>query len=87
MGLTVHLDHDIEQRLQEHARASGESPDAIISRALDSVLKPTGTTGAAPSVPFVVKPFDTGLTAEQWKSWGETKIEDILAEAEAPQPK
>ena len=33
---------------------------------------------------FVVKPFDTGLTSEQWKTWGETKIEEILQQAEMP---
>lgn len=33
---------------------------------------------------FVVKPFDTGITSEQWKTWGETEIEEILEQAEMP---
>jgi hypothetical protein len=49
----------------------------------------TGLLQAAKPAPrerFVVKPFDTGLTSEQWKKW-EGKgmsIEDILEEAEGP---
>ncbi len=33
---------------------------------------------------FVVKPFDTDITSTQWKTWEETKIEEILDQAEMP---
>ena len=40
MSLTVHLDQEIEQRLQDQARASGESLDAIVNRSLKFTLTP-----------------------------------------------
>jgi len=50
-----------------------------INRALRHGL----TAAANPSKPkrFIVKPFNTNITSEQWKTWGETSLEEKLDEA------
>ncbi len=88
MGLTVHLDHEIEQRLHEQVRASGESPDAIINRALLGVLdagKGNAAKGNAPTprAPFVVKPIKGFELPAQWTSGCVQDLLDILEGPEA----
>lgn len=87
MRTTLTLDDDVVALLEmENRRANMENRRAnepmkqTVNRALSTGL--LHAAKPAPREPFVVKPFDTGLTSEQWKKWGETKIEDILEQAE-----
>ncbi len=84
MRTTLTLDDDVAALLEKENRRANETMKQTVNRALR-----TGLLQAAKPAPrerFVVKPFDTGLTSEQWKKW-EGKgmsIEDILEEAEGP---
>jgi hypothetical protein len=79
---TLTIDDDVAALLTKENRRANEPMKQTVNRALrNGLLQPANL---APRKPFVVVPFDTGLTSEQWKSWGETKIEDILEEAENP---
>jgi len=40
MSITLNLDQEIEQRLQKFARSTGESPDTIVNRLLETSLSP-----------------------------------------------
>ena len=57
-----------------------------MKQTVNRVLRSGLLNAAKPVKPkrFVVKPFDTGITSEQWKAWGETSIEEILQQAEMP---
>jgi hypothetical protein len=79
---TLTLDDDVAALLQKENRRANEPMKQTVNRALRSGL----TQAASPRKPkrFVVKPFDTGITAAQWKTWGETKIEETLDRAERP---
>jgi hypothetical protein len=79
---TLTIDDDVAALLEKENRRANEPMKQTVNRALrNGLLQPINP---APPKRFVVKPFDTGLTSEQWKAWGETKIEDILEEAEKP---
>ncbi len=78
MRTTLTLDDDVTALLEKENRRAGEPLKQTVNRLLRAGL----TLAANPPKPkrFVVKPFDTDLTSEQWKSWGETKLEDALDE-------
>ena len=82
MRTTLTLDDDVAALLEKENLRTGEPMKQTVNRVLRSGL----FQAAKPAKPkrFVVKPFDTGITAEQWKTWGETKIEEILEQAEMP---
>lgn len=80
MRTTLTLDDDVVALLEMENRRANEPMKQTVNRALSTGL--LHAAKPAPREPFVVKPFDTGLTSEQWKKWGETKIEDILEQAE-----
>jgi len=80
---TLTLDPDVVALLEKENRRANEPMKQTVNRALRSGL----ILAIKPPAPkrFVVVPFDTGLTSEQWMQW-EAKgmnIEDILEEAEA----
>jgi hypothetical protein len=79
---TLTLDDDVAALLEKENSRANEPMKQTVNRALRSGL----LQAANPTKPkrFVVKPFDTGLTSEQWKAWGETKLEDIMEQAEMP---
>jgi len=79
---TLTIDDDVAALLEKENRRAAEPMKQTVNRILRSGL----IHAANPPKPkrFVVKPFDTGLTAEQWKKWEGMKIEDILEEAERP---
>lgn len=83
MSLTVQLDHEIEQRLHNQARASGESPDTIINRALLGVLVPSNAIHSAPNKPFVVEPIEGFQLPPEWNSGCVQDLLDILEGPEA----
>jgi hypothetical protein len=78
---TLTIDDDVASLLEKENRRRGEPMKQTVNRALRNGLflaaKP------APRKRFVVKPFDTDLTSDQWKNWGETKIEALLEQTEA----
>jgi hypothetical protein len=81
---TLTIDEDVAALLQSEIRRSGEPMKQAVNRLLRTGLQ----EAAKPAKPtrFVVKPIDTGLTAEQWRAW-EAKgmsVDDILEEAEGP---
>jgi len=78
---TLTLDDDVAALLEKENHRANEPMKQTVNRVLRSGL----TVAANPPKPkrFVVKPFDTGLTAEDWKKWGGMTIEDILDEAES----
>ena len=82
MRTTLTLDDDVAALLEKENRRAGEPMKQTVNRVLRSGL----TVAANPPKPkrFVVKPFDTGLTSEQWRKWEGMKIEDILEEVERP---
>jgi hypothetical protein len=79
---TLTIDDDVAALLEKENRRAQEPMKQTVNRALRYGL----TMAANPPKPkrFIVKPIDTGLTAEQWKKWEGMKIEDILEEAEKP---
>ena len=61
MSVKLHLELEVEQRLREEARRSGESLDSVANRLIRSApLSPENEI-----VPFVVAPMDLGIR-EQW---------------------
>ena len=80
MRTTLTIDDDVAALLEKENRRANEPMKQTVNRVLRSGL----TVAANPPKPkrFVVKPFDTGLTAAQWKSWGESKLEDVMYEYE-----
>lgn len=82
MRTTLTIDDDVASLLEKENRRANEPMKQTVNRVLRSGL----IQAANPPKPkrFVVKPLDTGLTAEQWKKWEGMKIEDILEEAERP---
>jgi len=79
---TVTLDEDVARLLEQENRRAGEAMKLTVNRVLRAGLV------SAAHVPkrgrFVVEPFDTAITSEQWKNWKETKMEEILEQAEMP---
>ena len=85
MRTTLTLDEDVARQLEMENRRTGEPMKQTVNRLLRTGLQ----QAANPPKPtrFVVKPFDTGITSEQWKRWEGRKLEDILEEAEVnPSP-
>ena len=82
MRTTLTLDDDVAALLQNEAQRAGEPFKQVVDRLLRAGL----AQAAKPPKPkrFVVKPLDTGITAEQWHKWEGMKIEDILEEAKRP---
>lgn len=82
MRTTLTIDDDVAALLEKENRRANEPMKQTVNRVLRSGL----IQATRPPKPkrFVVKPFDTGLTAEQWEKWEGMKIEDILEEAERP---
>lgn len=81
MRTTLTIDDDVAALLEKENRRAAEPMKQTVNRVLRSGL----IQAANPPKPkrFVVKPFDTDITSEQWKTWGETKFEDILKQARA----
>jgi hypothetical protein len=77
---TLTIDDDLAIQLERENRRAAEPWKQTIDRVLrcgvDHLNDPPKRK------PFVVKPLDTGITAEQWAAWEGTKLEDILDEAE-----
>lgn len=84
MRTTLTIDDDVAALLEKENRRANEPMKQTVNRALRSGLLQAAKP--APPKRFVVKPFDTGLTSEQWKQWEHRgmNIEDILEEAEGP---
>jgi hypothetical protein len=80
---TLSLDDDVANLLQKENRRAGEPMKQTVNRLLRSGLAQAASPRPKPKR-FIVKPFHTGITSEQWKSWGETKIEEILEQTEMP---
>ncbi len=80
MRTTLTIDDDVAALLQKELRTSGEPLKQAVNRLLRSGLQQSRKPAARKR--FVVKPLNLGTTREQWARWGETKIEDILEEAE-----
>ncbi len=80
MRTTLTLDADVAALLAKENRRANEPMKQTINRALRQGL----SIAATPPKPkrFVVKPFKTKITSEQWKAWGETRLEERLSEAE-----
>jgi len=74
------IDDDVAVLLEKENCRTGEPLKQTVNRLLRAGLQ----QAANPPKPanFVVKPFDTGLTAEHWERWDGAKVEDILEEAE-----
>ncbi len=82
MRTTLTLDPDVAALLEKENRRANEPMKQTVNRALRCGLLEAARP--APRKPFVVVPFDTSLTSDDWKNWGETKMEDqMIREAEA----
>lgn len=82
MRTTLTIDDDVAALLEKENRRANEPMKQTVNRALRTGLLQAAKP--APTKRFVVKPFDTGITSEQWEQWRETKIEDILEQAGKP---
>jgi len=82
---TLTIDDDVAALLEKENCRAGEPLKKTVNRLLRAGLQ----QAANPPKPtrFVVKPLDTGLTAEHWHRWDGVKIEDILEEAERRVPR
>ncbi len=82
MRTTLTIDDDVAALLEKENLRTGEPMKQTVNRVLRCGL----LHAARPVKPkrFVVKPFDTGITSEQWKTWGETSLEEILQQTETP---
>lgn len=80
MRTTLTIDDDVAALLKLEVRRTGEPLKQAVNRALRFGLQ----QAAKPPKPtrFVVKPFETGLTAEHWQRWDGAKIEEILEDAD-----
>ena len=83
MRTTLSLDDDVANLLQKENRRAGEPMKQTVNRLLRSGLAQAASPRPRPKR-FIVKPFDTGITREQWAKWDGLKIEEILEEAESP---
>ena len=80
MRTTLTIDDDVATLLQKENSRAGEPLKKTVNRILRAGLQQVANPPKP--TPFVIKPIDTGLTAERWQKWDGVKIEDILEEAE-----
>ena len=78
---TLTIDDDVAALLERENHRANEPMKQTINRLLRSRLSHSARPVSAKR--FVVKTFDTGITAEQWKKWDGRKLEDILEDAES----
>jgi hypothetical protein len=79
---TLTIDEDVARLLEKENRRAAEPMKQTVNRVLRCGLAQV----AKPVKPkrFVVKPFDLGITREQWAKWNGKSIWDILEDAEGP---
>jgi hypothetical protein len=79
---TLTIDDDVAALLEKENRRAGEPMKQTVNRVLRCGL----LHAAKPVRPkrFAVKPFDLGITGEQWAKWSGKSIWEILEEMEGP---
>ncbi len=82
MRKTLTIDEDVALLLEKENRRAAEPMKQTVNRVLRCGLAEV----AKPVKPkrFVVKPFDLGITREQWAKWNGKSMWDILEDAEGP---
>ena len=82
MRTTLTIDDDIARLIEQENHLHREPMKVTINRLLRSGLAQAATT--IERKPFIVKPLDLGLSAEQWAQWNGKSIHEILEEVEGP---
>jgi hypothetical protein len=79
---TLTIDEDVARLLEKENRQAGEPMKQTVNRLLRCGL----AQAAKPVKPkrFVVKPFDLGITSEQWAKWSGKSVHEILDEVDGP---
>jgi len=79
---TLTIDEDVARLLEKENRRAAEPMKQTVNRVLRCGL----AQAAKPVKPkrFVVKPFDLGITREQWAKWSGKSIWEIIEETEGP---
>jgi hypothetical protein len=79
---TLTLDDDVAALLEKENRRAKEPMKQTVNRLLRSGL--AAAAQPAKSKKFVVKPFDLGITPEQWTRWEGKSLQEIFDEADGP---
>lgn len=82
MRTTLTLDDDVAALLEKENRRANEPMKQTVNRLLRSGL----AVESQPLTPkkFVVKPFDLGITPEQWAKWEGKSTQEIFDETDGP---